>query len=508
MRPLHELVATPIRGTEGASRAAFFSPDGEALVFFADGKLKKVSVSGGPPVTLCESTSQLGGSWGPENTIVFADATEGGVGLYRVSAAGGEPESLAIIDREKGEIQYRQPEFLPGGKAVLFSVGREDSFQIAVLSLETGEKKIVVEGGREAHYAPTGHLVYEQGETGALMAVPFDLARLEVTNDPVPILEGVRQNNAVDYALSDDGTLVYVPNTGSPKRTLIWVDREGREIEPLTEAPDTYYFPRLSPDGKRLAVVIGAASGQDRDIWVYELNRGTRIRLTVEGINEWPVWARDGSRITFQHNDKDLYWTLADGSGEAEPLLTREYELAPMSWRPGEQRLAFIEIKSPSARDIWTLSPEGDATPFLVTSFNERSPLFSPDGQWLTYASNESGRDEVYVQPYPGPGRKWPISREGGTEPTWSLDGRELFYRQGRKMMVVTVKTEPTFTVGEPRLLFEGEYLLDPNGNANYDVFPDGKRFVMVEAVEESAPGQINVVLNWFEELKRLVPIN
>ncbi len=313
--PLHELVATPIRGTEGVVRAAFFSPDGEALASVADGKLKKVSVSGGPPVTLCEAASQWGGSWGPENTIVFADAAEGGVGLYRVSAAGGEPESLAIIDPEKGESQYRQPEFLPGGKAVLFSVGREDSFQIAVLSLETGEKKIVVEGGREAHYAPTGHLVYEQGETGALMAVPFDLARLEVTNDPVPILEGVRQSNAVDYALSDDGTLVYVPGgSGTGGFNLVWVDREGQE-NLLTEGPRPFTHIRLSPDGQQVVLDM------TQDIWIYDVERGTLIRLTTEGGNIHPVWTPDGRRVTFNDQLGNLHWKMADGSGEKQEIL-------------------------------------------------------------------------------------------------------------------------------------------------------------------------------------------
>jgi Tol biopolymer transport system component len=486
----------------------FFSPDGSSIGFFAEAKLKKTSLSGGSPITLYDTRPGLrSGDWF-EDTILFAGILPSGQGLYRVSANGGEPEMLATPNPDEGETAYGLPDFLPGGKDLLFTIQLNTGFRTALLSLETGERKVVLENARQARYLSTGHLVYEQSRTGNLMVAPFDLAALEVTGESVPVVQGVRQNSEayVDYAVSDNGTLVYVPNMGNPKRTLIWVDREGRKIEPLTETLDAYYFPRLSPDGKRLAV--GIERGDGRDIWVYEINLGTRIRLTIEGANEWPVWTRDGSRITFQHNDKDLYWTLADGSGEAEPFLTREHELAGMSWRPGEQRLAFYEYNPVGARDIWTLSPEGDASPFLVTSFNERSPIFSPDGQWLTYVSNESGRDEVYVQPYPGPGRKWPISREGGAEPTWSPDGRELFFRQGRKMMVVTVHTGTTFTVGEPRLLFEGEYLLDANGNANYDVFPDGTRFVMIEAGEESAPAQINIVLNWFEELKRLVPTN
>ncbi len=343
------------------------------------------------------------------------------------------------------------------------------------------------------------------------MVVPFDLAALEETGDSVPVVQGVRQSpvGSVDYAISDNGTLVYVPSTstGGFNRTLVWVDREGLAT-PLIEDRQAYRRPRLSPDGQRVAVEVRSVGNSD--IWIYDIGRGTRMRLTVEGHNESPVWTPDGTRVTFSSNrdgQPDLYWKPADGSGQAELLLNlnSQNSLVPSSWSPDGESLAFYDVTG--ARDIWALPREGDALPFVATAFNERSPMFSPDGRWLAYVSNESGRDEVYVQPYPGPGGKWPISTEGGTEPRWSADGHELFYRLGDKMMVVGVQIEPTFSSGRPQLVFEVPYVLGTSV-ANYDISPDGQRFLMIKAAEEEEgqQAQIHVVLNWFEELKRLVP--
>ena len=448
-------------------------------------------------ITLCDALSGgRSGDWF-EDTIVFGATLPSGRGLYQVSANGGEGA-------------YSDPDFLPDGKDFLFNIRLDTGFQTALLSLETGEQKVLLENARQARYLSTGHLVYEQSRTGNLMVVPFDLAALEETGDSVPVVQGVRQSpvGSVDYAISDNGTLVYVPSTstGGFNLTLVWVDRQG-QATPLIEDRQVYRRPRLSPDGQRVAVEVRSDVNQGGDIWIYDIGHGTRMRLTVEGTNQSPVWTPDGTRVTFastRDGPQNLYWKPADGSGQAELLLNMNSLniLTPASWSPDGELLAFYDFSG--ARDIWALTREGDASTFVATAFNERSPLFSPDGRWLAYVSDESGRDEVYVQPYPGPGGKWPISTEGGIEPRWSADGRELFYRLGDKMMVVEVQSEPAFTSGRPQLVFEGPYLLGTSV-ANYDISPDGQRFLMIKE-EEGQQDQINVVLNWFEELKRLVP--
>ncbi len=429
-----------------------------------------------------------------------------------MSANGGEPEMLATVNGDEGEREYALPDFLPDGKNLLFTIRLSPGFQTALLSLETRERKVVLENARQTRYLSTGHLIYEQSITGNLMAAPFDLAALAVTGDSVPVVQGVRQNDTgfVDYSISDNGTLVYVPSTGGLDSTLVWVDRQGLAT-PLIEDRQAYDRLRLSPDGQRVAVAV--QSGLNQDIWIYDIGRGTRMRLTVEGNNGDPVWTPDGMRVTFSSNrdgSQDLYWKPADGSGQAELLLNMHTGnvLIPTSWSPDGESLAFYAVAP--TRDIWVLPRGGDASPFVATAFNEGSPLFSPDGRWLAYVSDESGRDEIYVQPYPGPGVKWPISTEGGTEPRWSADGHELFYRLGDKMMVVEVQSEPAFSSGRPQLVFEVPYLTDQFSTSNYDISPDGQRFLMIKAVEEEGgqQDQINVVLNWFEELKRLVPTN
>jgi serine/threonine-protein kinase len=505
VQPIDGPEATPISEVEGMLYTPFFSPDGESVAFFDGSSLKTVPLSGGPPTTLWEFTSQHGGSWGPDGTIVFAGTTERGQGLYRLSAAGGKPEILVVPDREKGELQYRQPEVLPGGKAVLFTMQHADgSFPIAVWSSETGETTVLFRGGREVRYASTGHLVYEAARTGNLMAVPFDLEGLKITGDPVSVLEGVRQSpdSRVDYSLSLDGTLAYVPTGGRAKVNLIWVDREGNEQQLTKESRTSAHF-RLSPDGRR--VVLGMYSQGSRDIWIYDVERGTYAQITAGGENMHPIWTPDGARVTFNDELRNLFWKSADGTGETKEILVSENEKQPTSWSPDGRILAFEERDPDTGWNIAYVTLEGDRTPtYLVsTPFNEQSPMISPDGRWLAYISEESGQDEVYVQPFPGGGERRQISTRGGMEPIWSQDGRELFYRNGDRMMAVAVETEPGFSAGVPRLLFEGRYILD--SHPRYGVSPDGQRFLLSRLEGET---QIKVVPNWFEELKDLVPAN
>jgi serine/threonine-protein kinase len=513
VRSLDEVMAKPIPGTENADGDPFFSSDGEWLAFFTlDAKLKKVSLMGGTPVTLCNTTGGYRfGSWA-EDTIVFSsESPESGLSLYRVSAAGGEPEILVSPDAEKGELQYLTPEILPGGKTVLFTILKGPSnVQVAALSLETKERKIVLEGGRVPRYAPTGHLVYGLPATGTLMAVPFDLARLEITGSPVPILEGVRQgpDMAIDYALSDEGTLVYVPGQTTDVQRLVWVDRKGTESV-ITQEDVSFGTPRISPNGRQIAVAISAI-GETQNIWIYDLENESLRRLTFAG-GGMDTWSPDGKWIIFQGRDSEgrraISRQLADGSGPVEQLTTpTSSPQMPQSLTPDGSVVAFSK-----GQDIWMLEMEGDREPqpFIISPNFENYPKFSPDGKWLAYVSSELGPMNVYVSPYPKPDVKYLVSEEeGGGQPVWSPDGTELFYRSGNRMMVVSIETDPAFRPGRPEVLFEGRYVNSRIGNENpyYDIAPDGQQFLMIKEDEGSQVAQINVVLNWFDELKRLVP--
>ncbi len=531
LRAMDSLEARPIPGTEGAVNP-FFSPDGQWLGFFAGGKLKKVLASGGAAQTLGDAGLPNGASWGSQGMIAFAPTTAGA--LRQVSDAGGASQPLTRL--AKGEFSHRWPEVLPGGKALLFVAGggaaNWTNAKVAVQSVETGERRDLIQGGTHSRYAPSGptsrigrdsgrqagHLVYAQG--GILMAVPFDLERLEVTGAAVPVVEGVLESpssGASQYSFSATGSLVYVPGpVQAGQRRLVWVNRHGVE-QPLASPARAYRYPRLSPDGRRVAATIDE---QETQVWIYDLARETLTRLTFEGnTNYTSAWTPDGKRIAFISNregPQNVFWQLADGSGSLERLTTSEYVNSPSSWSPDGQLLAFVEVNPTTGFDIWVLrlgnasTPLGagrKAQPFLRTPFTESAPRFSPDGRWLAYISDESGRWEIYVQPYPGPGGKWLISTEGGTEPVWNPNGRELFYRSGDRMMAVEIATQSSFSAGKPKVLFEGKYLPTPITFPNYDVAPDGQRFLMLKASEqEAAATQINVVLNWFEELNRRVP--
>ena len=503
LRALDGLEARPIPGSDGGESPSF-SPDDQWLGFFQSGALKKVSVNGGASVSLTGVGNARGASWNTPGTIALSlDST---VALQRISDQGGALQPLFELD--KSEVSQRWPDVLPGGKAVLFVGGTAQSQNVVVQEIGTRKRKNLVQNAIFPKYASSGHLLYVQGTT--LMAVPFDAKRLEMNGAAVPVAENISlttAGGAAQYSFSSTGTLLYVSGgVAATQRKLVWVNRNGME-QILPAAPGDYDNPRISPDGHHIALEFG---GQ---IWIYDLTRDTLTRFTFEGSsNADPEWTPDGKYISFRSSTGggtgNISWQLADGSGGLDRLTTAQFLSIPKSWSPNGQFLAFHENNPVTKKDIWVLSLSDRKTqPFLRTPFNEGGPTFSPDGHWLAYVSDESGRFEVYVQPYPGPGGKFQISTEGGTEPVWNPNGKEMFCRSGDKMMAVDIATQPNFSIGKPRMLFQGPYLPTPYTFPNYDVSPDGQRFLMIKESEQTtAIAQIVVVQNWFEELKRRVP--
>jgi serine/threonine-protein kinase len=515
-----ELQPRLIPGTEEGLTNPFFSPDGTVVAYEEGRELKRISIGGGASVVICAvQTAMFGASWGPDNMILYGQ-TEG---IMRVSANGGTPE--LVIKANDGE-QVHGPQLLPDGDSVLFSVTtgkgptRWDQAQIAVQSLRTGERKVVLRGGSDARYLPTGHLLYAVGET--LLSISFDADRLAISGGAVSVVEGItrtdipaQNSGTANYGVSDDGTLVYATGGRAfPFGTLVWVDRSGK-AQPLSERQAQYRGPRVSPDGARVAVTMRSPDGND-DIWVIDVERGTHTRLTSDPAGDiWPLWTPDGRRIVFSSNRAGanaLYWMAADGSAVEEALTKATTNQGATSWLPDSTTLAFYDVGG--SYDIFTVKPGESPARFSETPFEERGPAFSPDGRWLAYSSNETGQTQIYVTPYPGPGGKIAISTGGGRSPRWSANGRELFYRNGRQMIAVVVEHGPTFRVGTPRMLFEADYVLeaDQSGAHNYDVSRDGQRFLMLApatpAVGEEIRPRIAVVQNWGDELKRLVPTN
>ena len=510
-RRLDQLEALPVRGSEGAAGRPIFSPGGRQIAFHVGGLLKTVPVAGGASVTLGKAQN-LGQDWGPDDTIVF---TRSGGGLSIVPAVGGAPREITA-HLDEGAIWQGYPQFLPDGRAILF-VTRSAGFpnRIAVLSLDTGERRILVEGNMPK-YARTGHLLFVRD--GMVWAVPFDSDQLQTQGEPVPMLGGVATNRFgfASYDLSLDGSLVYRSGTSSSgRRTLRWVDRNGTE-EPIAMPAGAYFDPRLSPDGTRVALALEDEG--NLDIWIWDLVRETRTRLTFDDADErYPLWTPDSQRVAFfsdRDGAGDVYWKAADGTGQVERLSGLPDRTAiPFSWSADANSLLLSELAMTGTTnyDIGILSMEGDRPwrPLLRQDFQEVEPVVSPNGRWMAYISNESGREEIYVRPYPDlqTGR-WPVSTNGGASPIWSRDGRELFYRWGGRISSVSVEAGETFKAGVPETVYEGTFFNDLG--PQLDVDHDGQRFLVIKDVEstrEEIPQELHIVLNWFEELKEKVPV-
>jgi len=566
LRVLDKWDAVPIAGTEGGLDP-FISPDGQWVGFWAGGQLKKVSVGGGTPVTLCDLPSRSWGvSWGTNGTIVLSDLTR----LLMVPDTGGKAEVLTAPDQAKGELQHFLPHVLPGGEAVLFSTrispSRWDNPRTEVLTLKSGTRKILLDEGADARYAESGHIIFVR--QGMLCAVAFDISRLAVTAAPVQLIANVMQATnasrsdlnsfAAQFTHSASGTLAYV--TGGPypdaDRWLAWIDAKGT-AQPVLSSTASYFGPRVSPDGKR---VVYFTRAKKYDIFVADLERGVSMPLTFSDENRWPIWTPDGRRVTFSREEKSSHWRIlwasADGSGEAESLIESDCPLLASSWSSSGDRLAYVRLDPTTGYDVWVFrTKDRKSEPFLNTRFSETHPEFTPDGRWLAYVSNESGRVEVYVQSYPDRNRKIKISSDGGSCPCWRRDGRQLYFLSNTGLMVVDVAAGPTF--GTARVLLDN-YLCGFGGTPirSYDLHPDGLRFLapgdiiggkpvlrtevpeafrqaletfdpkgltrfeswlrsdpqrrlspsLERQLREPSTVQINIVQNWFEELKRLVP--
>ena len=513
LRAMDALESTPIAGTDESPATPFFSPDGQWIGYWStnDSQLKKIAVSGGVPVTLSDAENPFGPPvWGNDDMIIWGQPE----GIMRVSGNGGTPE---LLFAGEGLVF---PQMLPDGESVLLSRGNRDSGQVVVHSLESGEQKILF-AGVFAKYVSTGHIVYTVDDV--LFAVPFDLDTLEVVGGPVAMVEGVRAGPS-QYAVSDSGTLVFVPGrVEGSERTLGLVDRNGL-VERLNVPPKEYLSPRLSPDGQTLVVQSVEDSGDL--IWVYDLTEDTAIRqLTFEGNNQRPVWTPDSQRITFS-SDRDgtmsLYWMPADGSGVAERLTTAEEGTSHWmgSWSPDGELLVFdVERDPQTGEEIWTLSMDDRETQSL---YDAPGTLYSgaelsPNGEWLAYGAGPSASvNDIYVEPFPPTGSRHRISQDGGHRPLWSPAGNELFYRPvsgtaGLTLRSVDIVTQPAFAFSNERTLpIEGFNVVA--SYRDYDMSPDGEQLLMVFPADQPDSGeparpQINVVLNWFEELKERVPV-
>jgi Tol biopolymer transport system component len=493
IRSLEWAQSTPLRGTLNAV-TPFFSPDGEWIGFFADGKLKKVAVGGGTPVPLCDAADGLGGSWSASGTIVFASAT--GSPLQRVAESGGTPSRATELDVSRGEFSHRWPSFLPDGTTFLFSVGTVgdwDEAEIFAQALDGEKPTLVLKGGTNARYLDAGYLSY--GHKGAIWIVPFDAKRLKLTGTPQKVLEGVAvsADGAAQFSVSRNATGVYVPaNLSSSARRLVVV--QDGEQTPLAAPAHAYVTPRLSPDGRR--VVLGVSEATEH-IVLYELNSAALTPLTLEAANRAPIWWGDG-RVTFASNRNgalNLFSAPPDGNGTVEGLLTSDYLQMPGSWSRDGQTLALMEQNPTTGRDIW-LWRSGERTAFANSTADESAARFSPDGLWIAYVSNESGQAEVWVRPATGaaPARK--VGSSGGMEPVWSRDGGALFYRANGRLMMVPMSGG--VSTAAPRVAFDGKAEAGTFDAAGYEVMPGANRFLIITgASPASTASQLRVILNW-----------
>ncbi len=516
-RPL-EVTTTPnFRG------APVFSPTGASIAFIEGNAIYsssrpfyRASLSGGAPLKLADYDMFHEGDWAQDGWIYWTANYPGGI--VRVRESGGPIEPVTKLDVQRGERSHRFARLLPDGGAFLYTVAFDgidsyDNARIELWDLKTQTSRTLISGGTSATYLSSGHIIY--ASAGKLFGVPFDAARREVTGAPFEALNGVmmsRNTGAAHFSVSDRGDLAYVPGAAEGgRRTLVWVDREGKP-DPLPLEPASYLYPRISPDGRNLAVEI---EGPNHDFHVYDFARTVLSKLTTDGMSHDPVWSPDGRHLAFrswQVGGMTMWWMPSDRSRNAERLDPKGTRQSPVSFSPDGKFLTFDQKDPKTQDDVWVL-PIGEnesPRPFAQSRFGEGSAKFSPDGKWIAYSSDESGREQVYVQAFPGPGLKLQISNDGGFDPVWRRSGGELYYRSDNKMMVVSVTTSPEFRASAPRMLWKGDYVdglgsscgMPGVSSSNYDVTPDGSRFLMVKGEELAVATQVVVVLNFAEEVR------
>jgi len=505
VRDLDAFSAWLVQGSEGAYNP-FWSPDSSNVAFFADGKLKKVKLTGEPPVVLCDVMQGRGGSWNSNDTILFAPYTEGG--LYRISSRGGAPAAVTVTDPSAGEVSHRWPWFLPDGKRFLYTSRNSDTSKTAiyVADLESKKKQRLLAAGSNAIFAPPGYLLYVRDRT--LMAEPFDADRAQIGGEPFPVAQPVdliTANVQGSFSASATGTLAYYSGGAALNSQLTWFDRSGKNVGTIGE-PGSFVQPSLSPDGSALAVDrLNSALGS-YDVWEYHLVRGTASRLTFDPRQDgYPLWSPDGRTIVFGSNRAghwDLYQKSVGDGGKDEAVFESPFDKFPSDWSRDGRYLIYYQIDPKTKYDIWVLPVSEKKEPFryLATEFNEHRAKLSPNGRWLAYTSDETSRDEIYVQSFPTPGGKARVSVNGGTRPVWSRDGKELYYvALDRKLMAAAVKTEPKFEVEAPRALFDTRM----SSTRFFDVSADGRRFLIVDPLPEEAMPPMTLLVNWTAARRR-----
>lgn len=517
LRPVATLAATPIPGTEGGT-FPFWSPDSRFIGFFAAGKLKKVQIAGGPPIVLCDAPNGRGGSWSRDNVILFAPGF-GGAGLLRVSSAGGVPTLVTTVDPASGETNHRWPHFLPDGRHFFYTAttgaccpASKPSI-VKIASLDPADATITLLQAESSVAYASGHVLFARDET--LMALPFDPDARQPTGDAFPLAEHVSSEGSryVGASVSENGTLVYASGGLQAAQQLTWFDRAGRAIAPLGVA-SPYLNLALSPDERRVAVTLGTGSPENLDIWVIDITRNVRSRLTFDpGTDGSPVWSPDGTRIAFagQRSGKfSLRQKLINGTAADESLLEGSGTITPSGWSADGRFIAYTlgaAAVLPLRFDVWVLPLFGDRKPFPLaqSAFNETSGVFAPDGRWIAYTSDEGGQPDVYVQPFPTTGGgRYQVSKDGGAYPVWRADGKELFYLvTDGTLMAVPIDAAGQFNAGVPQALFLTGAARFNNSEQVYAVTKDGKRVLVNARPQQSGATPLTVLVNWTAAIQK-----